>query len=97
MKRLLGVLILTVLSFCCLIPGAESGSPRGKSVFRRDSFFDRADADRDGFMNWREYRDCRRSGSRGDFSRRDRDRDNRLDRDEWGSFDDRSDYWRSWR
>lgn len=57
--------------------------------FTRDRSFDRADADRDGFVSWREYRDSWRDGSRGHFSRMDRDGDARLGREEWAPFDTR--------
>jgi hypothetical protein len=103
MRTLFGVLILAASSFFCLIPGAESKSPReketlsGESTSGRHDFFEKADADRDGFMDWKEYRDYYRDGTRGDFYRRDRDRDDRLGRDEWKQSEDRRDRGRSWR
>ena len=89
MKRLL-IVVIAAGAFFPLGSRAEEGIHRG---FGRGDSFSRADSDRDGFIGWKEYRDSRRGGSRGDFYRRDRDRDNRLSRDEWGPFGERNDRW----
>ncbi len=75
--------------------GAGTGSFGRDRGFGRDDSFGRADADRDGFISWKEYRDFHREGSRGDFYGRDRDRDNRLGRDEWDPFGAQNDRWPS--
>ncbi len=58
---------------------------------RWGEFPGKSDLDRDGYISWMEYRDCVRDGSRWDFYRRDRDRDDRLSRDEWRGSRDRDD------
>lgn len=94
MKSLL--LTLVAAAACFLLSyGAAAGSFERDRGVERDDSFGRADADRDGFIDWEEYRDFRRDGSRGDFARRDLDLDNRLSRDEWESFDTRNDRWPS--
>ena len=81
MRRASAILILA--SAVCLLPAARGdGFGRGRS-------FDRDDADRDGFVSWGEYRDSWRNGSRGHFSRMDRDLDGRISRDEWDTMGDR--------
>ena len=89
MKRLLIVVIAAAALFPLYL-GAEDGMNLG---FGRGDSFSRADSDRDGSICWKEYRDFRRGGSRGDFYRRDRNRDNRLSRDEWGPFGERNNRW----
>jgi len=89
-NALIAATVLFLLGF-----GAGTGSFGKDRGFSRDDSFGRADADRDGFIGWKEYRDSRRGGSRGDFYRRDRDRDNRLNRDEWGPFGAQNDRWPS--
>ncbi len=81
MRRASAILILA--STVCLLPAARGDG------FGRDRSFDRDDADRDEFVSWGEYRDSWRDGSRGHFSRMDRDRDGRISRDEWDTMDDR--------
>lgn len=81
-----------------LVLSAEAKSYRNKDSywsgdpFHSDDFFESRDANRDGYLSWMEYRDSIRDGSRGDFYRWDRDRDDRLSRDEWrgAGRDDRS-------
>lgn len=80
MRRTSAILILAAA--VCLQPAVRGDG------FGRDRSFDRIDTDRDGFVSWREYRDSWRDGSRGHFSRMDRDGDSRLGRDEWDPFDD---------
>ena len=75
--------ILILAAAVCLQPGTRGDG------FGRDRSFDRADADRDGFVSWGEYRDSWRDGSRGHFSRMDRDGDGSIGRDEWDQFEDR--------
>jgi len=76
---------------------AEAKSYRNQgSYWRGDPFHsgdfpEKSDRDRDGYISWMEYRDCVRDGSRWDFYQRDRDRDDRLSRDEWRGSRDRDD------
>lgn len=87
--------------FFALILSAEAKSYRNKDSywsgdpFHSNDFPEKSDADRDGYLSWMEYRDSVRDGSRRDFYRRDRDRDDRLSRDEWRGSDDRDDRSRS--
>lgn len=103
MKTLLIALILAVCSAFCLLPGAEcksrpgKGSAGGESSFGGYDHFARADADRDGFMDWSEYRDYHREASRREYYLRDTNRDDRLSREEWERYYSRRERWDPWR
>jgi hypothetical protein len=85
---------LITLAACLLLGFTAEAGPFGKDRgFARDNSFSRADNNRDGFICEKEYRNFHREGSRGDFFRRDLNRDNRLSRDEWSPFDSRNDRW----
>jgi hypothetical protein len=95
MKIWFSVAVASAVFFALIVP-AEAKSYRDKDSywsgdpFHSDDFPEKADANRDGYLNWMEYRDSVRDGSRRDFYRRDLDRDDRLSRDEW-KRDDRDD------
>ncbi len=75
MKRLSFALLLACFAFPAqAMPGGMSGS------------FDKADANKDGFLNWEEFHAAFSSLKREAFDIIDANRDGRISKEEWNAF-----------